>query len=171
MKLKVMGGLYLSVLIGGLLGVTPVAFPSPSNSSAEIDNKLEKVLERYWAIEQSLAEDSISGVIEKAELMIPDARSLSDKGLSKDIQNQAKTLASSAGRTSGHIDIERTRDGFKALSMTLAAYLTEHPQKGWVVFHCAVADADWIQKKNAKVGNPFDGKDLSSCEKMPKAHH
>ena len=80
-----MGGLYLSVLIGGLLGVTPVAFPSPSNSSAEIDNKLEKVLERYWAIEQSLAEDSISGVIEKAELMIPDARSLSDKGLSKDI--------------------------------------------------------------------------------------
>lgn len=50
MKLKVMGGLYLSVLIGGLLGVTPVAFPSPSNSSAEIDNKLEKVLERYWEI-------------------------------------------------------------------------------------------------------------------------
>jgi hypothetical protein len=144
------------------LGLVHIQLLNISTVYASEPNIL-KVLDHYWVIEQALSQDTLTGVRERAELIIPAARSVQDKVLSNKLQNDAKLLADSAGAPSGHGSLEEARQDFRVLSATLSAHLKYFPASDWQIVHCSMADADWIQKKGSEVKNPYYGKKMSSC--------
>jgi hypothetical protein len=158
--LKLVG---ISALVVGAIDIVPIALSSDVMGSKPSSTALTKVLDHYWLIEQIISQNSVTGITEKAELMIPVARTLGDKKLSKEIRKEAKSLAENAGDTSGHASIERAREDFKILSTTLAGYLKNHPQNDWQVFRCREAMTNWVQKKDTPMKNPFEMNGTLGC--------
>jgi hypothetical protein len=157
--LKLLG---ISILTIGSIAVVPMALSSDEKSPDPSSSDLAKVLDHYWLIEQLMSRESIAGVTEKAESMIPAARSLGDKKLSKEIVLEAKRLAENAGNTAGH-SLEQARQNFKNLSATLTEYLRKHPQADWQLFRCREAKTKWVQKKDTPMKNPFESNTSPAC--------
>lgn len=106
---------------------------------------------------------------------VPVAEALAADDLAK-AQNAAATLARQAkagGMTKIYqssipvihaADITAARNAFKALSNEITPLVENN--KDYVVMHCPMAKADWVQT-NATVRNPYYGKVMLSCG-MPK---
>ena len=156
----------LAVIMFGLFSIHPLTSFAATKEvmfSAEKKEEMNTLLKHYWSIEQSLAEDTLVGVKEAAELMIPAARGLKNKALSDRLQKDARSLAASAGDASGHSDLGKTREDFKRISTLLAGYLKKNPQSEWTIYHCPMAKSEWVQKSGSDIQNPFYGKEMQSC--------
>lgn len=109
------------------------------------------------------SQDTLHGVREAAELLIPAARALKNENLSKQLQKSSRSLAASAGEASGHSNIGQAREDLKQLSELLASYVKKNPQSDWAVFHCPMKKAEWIQKAGTEMQNPYFGKEMLTC--------
>jgi hypothetical protein len=115
-----------------------------------------ELVDAYLPVAQALAADDLGKAKSAAATL---AKQADDDGMTA-IAKLAKTIANAA-------TLPAARATFKSLSTETEPLITD--AKSYVVMHCPMADADWIQT-DAKVRNPYYGKMMLTCG-APKATH
>lgn len=108
-----------------------------------------EILSSYVNVSSALANDDLAGAKAAASTVAKHA----EMGEQKDVAVSAQKIAIAA-------DIEKARSAFKALSRTVEPLAKD--QKGLVVMHCSMANADWVQAKG-KTQNPYFGQAMLGC--------
>lgn len=115
------------------------------------------VFDTYFKIASALAHDSIKGVAADAAAMGEAIRRDRGRMLPPEVAAEADALAQVN-------DLSRARIVFKRLSDSLIRYLA-----GWDVtdtyeqLYCPVTKANWLQKKETDVENPYLGQRRLHC--------
>jgi len=131
-------------LVAGLL------FGVARLSAAESANMMKsEILSSYANISAALAADDVSAAKAAAATTAEHAR----MGNQNDIATKADAVAKAA-------KIEDARSAFKSLSTAVEPLAAG--QKDFVVMHCPMVNADWVQKKG-KTQNPYYGKAMLTC--------
>src|SRR5690625_1370506 len=136
-----------------LVGFSGCGNENPRDLSHEISRDAD-VLSHYIAIQERLANDSISGIGEQAERL---GEKLSD--------SEAVAAARAISQAD---DIDVARRHFETVSIALLADLKEHGSSGATFYeaHCPMAfgnrGASWIQA-DATVNNPYYGSQMLRC--------
>jgi hypothetical protein len=184
----------LALFLCGALLVPAVAFAGYGEGQ-EAEATVNNAVAHYAAIGTALASDSTEGVAEHAQqiLAIMDAHDATEavEGEMKGQEKMSKPEMSS-GMTSEEseahhaamrkelrilatkgTDLEDSRAAYKALSksfvpMVEAMYQKKDTDPNWVVMHCDMAKANWIQA-DGKVANPFFGSKMPTCGKKVAA--
>lgn len=127
------------------------AAPGASTANPSANGAL---LGRYIPVAEALAADRLA-----------DAKVAAGE-LAKDAEGANRTDLAAAARVVAKADtLEAARNGFKALSAAVEPLA--HGTEGYVVLHCPMADADWVQT-DAKVRNPYFGKMMLTCGEAKK---
>jgi hypothetical protein len=84
--------------------------------------------------------------------------------LAADDLDSATTAAKELGVAGADLgkskSLEEARSAFANLSVTAEKLATGEP--GYYVFHCGMANKDWVQT-SAEVANPYTGKAMAGC--------
>ncbi len=161
--MAILGILTVPSFLGSFPSLIPYAQAAENVAPSVDQDAMQKVLNHYSKIQQSLAADRLGGVKDDAALMIPPARGIKDKKLSDQIQKIARNLMAASGGTSGHGTLSQARDEFKKLSGPISDWVKKNKPEGWNVIHCPMAGASWVQKAGTSTENPFYGKEMLSC--------
>lgn len=164
--LLIVGVFFLSIIeaLGPsqLLTGSRLAHGAEKQASEESDKEaMQKVLLHYSMIHKSLAADSVAQINDDAALLLSSARKLKNKNLSDEIQASARRLRSNIGM--GHPSFPQAREEFKKLSGPIVEWVKKNKPEGWVVIHCSMADASWVQRKDQEIQNPYTGKEMPKC--------
>ncbi|HVU34376.1 MAG TPA: DUF3347 domain-containing protein [Opitutaceae bacterium] len=112
------------------------------------------LVQKYVPIADALAADDLAQAKTAAAALAQEA---SVAGVTK-LGDSAKAIANATS-------LKAARDSLKQLSAAIEPMA--HGMKGYVVMHCPMVDADWIQT-SADVRNPYFGKEMLGCGE-PKA--
>lgn len=162
-------GLFLAVFAGPILVGTMNLFQGMAYAKEKVAtalsdrNDMEKVLSLYSRIHKDLVTDSRGQIKDDASLLLVAARKVKDEKLSSDIQDAAKRMISDSSTGMGHPSIPQSTDDFKKLSAPIVDWVKKNKPTGWIVVHCSMLDASWVQKKDQEVQNPYSGKEMRSC--------
>lgn len=129
-----------------------------------VDKKVDDILDQYFLIHSSLANDSQKGVDEAADKIMNLAMNVQTEDA------QAKKLLEqvhmAAHRMHGK-DLKQTRELFFELSKPLLAYLNQYysGDKTYYRYFCSMAKKAWIQP-NKDVRNPYLGSEMPTCGEL-----
>ncbi len=118
-------------------------------SAADSMPMKNEVLASYVKVSAALADDDLAAA-KAAAVAVAKHAGMSDK---KEIAAKAEAVAKAT-------KIDAARENFKALSAAVEPLAAG--EKGYVVMHCPMAGADWLQT-SAKVQNPYFGKAMLTC--------
>jgi hypothetical protein len=121
------------------------------------NKEMENVLQKYLTIQESLANDSLTGIQEAAQ-----AIQKSSMQLTGEEKKNSKELMTASGTLTKAKTISEAREAFKKLSEPVVAYTERTKPEGIEVIFCSMAKAKWVQKKG-DVKNPFYGKEMQTC--------
>lgn len=107
-----------------------------------------EVIAEYIKIQDTLASDSVNGVVESAKKIATIEKS-SKVGL------EAQKVAAAK-------DIKSIRESFKLLSKEVIASTPKKDLKDVKVAGCPMANAQWLQKGD-KIRNPYYGASMLEC--------
>ena len=144
------------------LNVAPAATANATAPAPNARNKgtlpvvLTKVVAEYGTIQQSLAGDSLGGVVPAANALIVQAKA------NPDVFDQAFVRAGEALASAK--DIKAARQEFKSLSDALLANLTARGggTSGFFEVYCPMAKSSWIEASR-DVHNPYIGRSMERC--------
>ncbi len=161
--------------MAALAAKTPATAPAAAAMlSPAAAQAIQAVLERYLAIWDKLADDSMTGVAEEAKKLAAAAEALPKTPMSNEhfwhMYSQPATIAAKANELAAAKDIAKARELFAQLSPPLIALVkdTGVPQtlgKDLQSLHCSMfggKGADWLQPAG-KARNPFYGKSMLEC--------
>lgn len=138
----------LLLAVGLLFGLMRV-------SAAESANMMKsEILASYANVSAALAADDLGAAKAAAATAADHAR----MGNQADIATKADAVAKAA-------KIDDARSAFKSLSAAVEPLAAG--QKDYVVMHCPMVNANWVQKKG-ETQNPYYGKAMLTCGE-PKA--
>lgn len=137
-----MSSLRLLLVVGFLVSLVRLG-------AADAMNMKSDILSSYAKISAALAADDLASA-KKAATAVAEHAGMSD---SKDIATKANAVAKAT-------KIDAARDAFKALSAAVEPLAKG--EKGYVVMHCPMLKADWVQT-SSKVQNPYYGKSMLTC--------
>jgi hypothetical protein len=126
--------LYISALV---LGITVSVFAQSA------------VLDSYVGVAQGLAADDLSAAKKAATGLESAAKA-----------DKQTALASAASKIASSESLDAARESFKAASAD--AVKLADGKKGFYVFTCPMAHADWVQKTK-ETANPYFGKSMADC--------
>ena len=140
--------------------LTQVGFAGP------IDNQIEMILEEYFKIQSSLAQDTTEGIDTAAKAIAHHTHQakVSDPELGDLLSGIQKAAHQIQGK-----EIKAARDEFFNLSKPLLIYLNKFysGEKVNFRFFCSMANKGWIQsEKDTK--NPYYGKSMLDCGELIK---
>ena len=117
---------------------------------------LTKVVAAYGTIQQSLAGDSLSGVVPAATALIAEAKA-NPEVFDPAFVRAAEALAAAK-------DIKSARQAFKPISDALLANLANRGggTSGLFEVYCPMAKSSWIQASR-EVNNPYFGSSMQKC--------
>lgn len=112
-------------------------------------------LEAYYAISESLAADSLSGVADNA------------KKFAASVKDPTLRLASLNVAAATQVDLAKTREMFMYLSTGLANGIKFGDYKvteGTTYrVYCPMKNADWLQAAKTPIHNPYHGSEMLEC--------
>ncbi len=132
----------------------------------------DNILDNYYGIAMSLANDSTEGVdesltllinnskkIEVMELGIPESSIERLSGISRELKDEATKMKG--------VGLEEARKKFKHLSLSVINYFKElrgniKDVEKVYVYYCPMADASWLQKE-VGTHNPYFGSSMLKC--------
>lgn len=129
---------------------------------------MDPVLTEYEKIHAALASDSMEGVVDAANRLAAAAKRAppaADKA-------SARVGTAAAGELARAKDLAAAREAFKKLSIPVAEAVNRAKPNGWVVVHCSMAGASWVQR-GTDVRNPYYGSEMLACGEVvspPKKH-
>jgi hypothetical protein len=145
----------MKTVIASLLTLLSLQAAPASTSTAD------RVLEQYYAIQVSLASDSMSGVLPAAQKI----SKISSQAAQADTKTKPQLSALAAAATGLNApDIKTARLQFGELSKKLTSYLqTAGAKKNPPYqFFCSMAQKGWLQPdKNTR--NPYYGSSMLKC--------
>ncbi|MGH8017374.1 MAG: DUF3347 domain-containing protein [Opitutaceae bacterium] len=109
-----------------------------------------EILAAYVKISAALAADDLKAA-QAAAAEVADHAGMAKKNA--DLAAKAQAVADAA-------DLAKARESFKALSTAIEPLATG--EKDYVVMHCPMMKADWVQTGTA-VKNPYYGKSMLTC--------
>ncbi len=144
---------------GGHAGHSPMpaAMPSVPDSQAAF----EKIVDQYYNIHDSLADDTTEGVDKAAQKIVNLASEAQQQSLEKNPDFGA--ISSAAGALLGK-NLAQAREQFFELSKPIIAELKRNPaiRKSAFAYKCTMANKTWAQGKK-EVRNPYYGKSMQKC--------
>jgi hypothetical protein len=151
----------MRILIG-ILGLLTVALALAVAAPPAAD----QLLGQYFAIQRSLASDSVNGVAADAARIAKlskQAAASQEEG-----KEQLVALANSAAKLNGS-ELKAARNGFGDLSEKLIAYLKASKAKRNppFQFYCSMAKKNWLQPDKT-VRNPYLGSSMPTCGELVK---
>jgi hypothetical protein len=147
----ILAGLFLVLTTGW-------AMAGPQTSVAD------RLLGHYYAIQRSLASDSIAGVSASAAQMADLSRRAA--GTETQAKTQLTALANSAARLRA-TDLKSARNEFGDLSDTLIAYLQTSKAKRNppYQYYCSMVKKNWLQP-GKEIRNPYYGNSMLTCGEL-----
>jgi uncharacterized membrane-anchored protein len=142
--------LVASVILGLVVRLTAA---DSMNMKSDMKNE---ILSSCVKVSAALAADDFAAA-KSAAGMVADHAAMSDAY--KAVAPKAKAVAQAK-------DIKAAREAFKSLSAAVEPLATG--EKGYVVMHCPMADADWVQTSK-DVKNPYFGKSMLTCGEPKQA--
>ena len=142
------------VLAGAVLG----AVSSAQATSTPKPTVAEKLVALYVPIQEALAGDSVTAVMEQAAAIALKAAEAVSSGGDKALYGPIEAAARGLKAT----DIDGLRNQFKSLSLALAHLVEKVAVAGHGIYYCPMADAYWVQKSGA-VKNPYYGSKMLGC--------
>ncbi len=140
--------------------------PHNPEETAVFDGTMAPILASYLKIQETLAADSIEGVVIAAKAIAAasakvDAATV--KGEHKDhYKNISAELKSSTTKFAAATTIETAREAFKNVSKPMAMWGSMSQPKGIDVVYCSMAEGSWLQKKG-EIRNPYYGATMLTC--------
>lgn len=129
-----------------------------------VDKEVDKLLNEYFKIQDTLTQDSVKGVDAAAKEIV----SLTSKVNAGDAQVQGliDSVKASAQRIQGK-ELKAARDEFFEMSKPLLVYLNMHysGDSEYFRFYCGMAKKGWIQSKN-DLRNPYYGSEMLTCGEL-----
>lgn len=126
-----------------------------------VDQPVENILDQYFLIQASLANDSTQGVEEAAQKIMKLAMNIqtTDAKSEKLLGQVHKAVHKMDGK-----DLKQTRDQFFELSKPLLVYLKQDYSGGrtYYRYFCSMANRGWIQPDKG-VRNPYMGSSMPTC--------
>ncbi len=132
----------------------------------------ETILDNYYRIAASLANDSIEGIDGNLDLIINSSDKIKnmESGIPENLSERLSVIVGNiedgATEMKG-IGIEEARNRFKNLSRLIINYVKE--LQGQIkgaekiyVYYCSMADASWLQKEEG-TRNPYYGSSMLKC--------
>ncbi|MFB3902542.1 MAG: hypothetical protein ACE15E_03755 [Acidobacteriota bacterium] len=137
--------------------------PQPALTSSVPDSQLafEKIVDEYYRIHESLANDTMQGVDQAARKIVSLASGVQQKGVVKDPDFAAISRAATALQGK---NLEQTRHQFFELSKSIIAELKRNPsiRKAAFAYKCSMANKSWVQGQK-EIRNPYYGKSMQKC--------
>lgn len=141
--------------------------------SAEIQKEMNNVLDRYLAIQASLADDSLKDLdarIDAIRESVQKAIEISEDtqgDLSQDIHTYLEDLKTVLESFKPDSNISQARNIFGDLSRHIIDYLKDYSESGDrepYIFSCPMAPGygKWLQK-DPEINNPYMGKAMLRC--------
>ncbi len=131
----------LVLVLGFILGAVPLSVADSMSMKGE-------VLASYLKVSAALAADDLAAA-KTAAAAVAGHAGMGDKNIAAKAEAVAKAAK-----------IETARENFKALSAAVEPLAAG--EKNYVVMHCPMAGADWVQA-SPKVQNPYFGKAMLTC--------
>ncbi len=130
------------------------------------------VLDNYYRISASLANDSTEGIDESLELIIKNCNKIIniESGLQVNVRERLSDIGGNIKDSATEVNgtgIEEARKRFKVLSQSMIDYVkelqgqTKDAEKIYV-YYCPMADASWLQKEEG-TRNPYYGSSMLKC--------
>jgi hypothetical protein len=150
----VLASLFTLALLGVLLAAQPV-------------DVSEELLRQYYAIQKSLAADSLSGVSKSASRMAEVSRKTAT--INQQTKAQLIALANAAAKLKS-TDLMLARSGFGDLSDSLIAFLKAAvaPSNPPYQFYCPMVKKNWLQS-DREIRNPYYGSSMLKCGELVQA--
>lgn len=143
-----------------ILGVAICGLATGGASASTAD----RLLRPYYAIQKSLAADSIAGVAGAAA----DVAKISRQAAQTETQRKAELLAiaDSAAKLKA-TDVKSARNGFGELSQRLITYLKASKERTNppFQFYCSMVKRHWLQP-DKEVRNPYYGSSMPKCGEL-----
>ncbi|OGV96760.1 hypothetical protein A2W24_03665 [Microgenomates group bacterium RBG_16_45_19] len=131
---------------------------------------VQVIMENYFAIGNTLAQDNFKGVDKNAENMAEaSSRILKDEKPNsserKESLAKVKQIQTSAEKFVSK-DLKSSRESYKALSAAVTDFVKANGYSDPAYsFYCPMADQTWFQAEE-KIANPFYGSQMLRCGKM-----
>ena len=153
-----MKGILISLVSAMAIGFVMASPPSALH---------EQLLEHYYAIQKSLAADSIAGIPAAAAQIAKLSRSATAKD--SPAKPELTPLANAAAGLES-TDLKSARDGFGELSDRLIAFMKAKKAKSDppYQFYCPMVKKYWLQA-DQQTRNPYYGSSMPKCGELVKA--
>lgn len=144
-----------SVSIATFVLFATLAFGGP------VDSEIESILDEYFKIQASLAQDSTKGVDAAGSAIVHHVHQINASD--PEVGTLLSELQSAAQQIQGK-DLEAARSLFFDLSKPLLVYLNKFysGEKANFRFFCSMAKKGWIQPDKA-TKNPYYGSSMLTC--------
>lgn len=129
-----------------------------------VDKEVADILDQYFLIHSSLANDSQQGVDEAAHKIMNLAMNVqTEDAQAKKLMEQVHMAAHQMNGK----DLKQTRDLFFELSKPLLAYLNQYysGDRTFYRYFCSMAKKAWIQPAK-DVRNPYLGSEMPTCGEL-----
>jgi hypothetical protein len=128
------------------------------------DTEFEKILDRYFEIQASLAGDSTEGIDAASRTIDRLAAGVNTNN--PEIKGLAASLSKAAREIQGE-ELEAARLSFFEMSKPLLLYLNQFykGEKEYFRYFCSMAKKGWIQSKEG-VKNPYYGSSMLTCGQL-----
>jgi Cu(I)/Ag(I) efflux system membrane fusion protein len=132
--------------------------------AAPTDNQFEKILDRYFEIQATLATDSTEGIDAASQAI--DRLAAGVKTNESEIQGLATSVRKAAQEIQGK-NLEAARLSFFELSKPILAYLHQFykGEKEYFRYYCSMAKKGWIQSEEG-TKNPYYGSSMLTCGEL-----
>lgn len=129
-----------------------------------VDKQVENILDQYFVIQSSLANDSTQGVADAAHTIMKLAMNIqtTDAQAKKLLEQVHMAVHQMKGE-----DLKQTREQFFELSKPLLAYLKQYysGDRTYYRYFCTMAKKAWIQPIK-DVHNPYLGSAMPTCGEL-----
>lgn len=128
------------------------------------DSEFEKILDRYFEIQASLASDSTDGIAAASQEIDRLASRIQTENAK--IEELASSLRKAAREIQGK-DIEGARESFFEMSKPLLMFLHQFytGDKEYFRYYCSMAKKGWIQPEKG-TRNPYHGSSMLTCGEL-----
>jgi hypothetical protein len=140
-----------------ILGIVAVPFTSSAATVASHSDEAKiKIESEYLKIGDVLSQDSMAGIKASATQIIEVSQSM-------ETDSEGSQIRKAATKLSQVSNLKQAREAFKALSKPVVGWVQSEKPADIEIMYCPMAGSKWIQRKGAKPGNPFYGKEMASC--------
>ena len=157
----------LAVVLFSLFLVNVFVAAGPEKEKAD---PIQILMENYFAVGQTLSQDSFKGLGESAQkigeatsqILKEEKQSSPEK---KDFFAQVKAIQNAAQKFEAK-DLKSARESYKALSQAVDKFVKTYGYSDSAYsFYCPMVKESWLQSTD-QIANPFYGSQMLKCGKM-----